>query len=117
MVWRFSRQTAWMSLRCQPGRTTAVVNRPLLTGVAARVSVLPICVGPLAALPAFAKPAVQYLSGVLHSKAGHADDAEKLWRQVVRGNDRTASLVATGLAAAGVGARIIHTSSLVAARP
>ncbi|HAX90939.1 MAG TPA: hypothetical protein DCY07_01860, partial [Rhodospirillaceae bacterium] len=38
--------------------------------------------------PVSAKPAVRYLRGVLYSKAGHAELAEKLWRQVARGTDR-----------------------------
>jgi len=35
-----------------------------------------------------AEPAVKYLRGVAYSKAGRADLAEKMWRQVVRDNDR-----------------------------
>ncbi len=35
-----------------------------------------------------AQAAMRYLRGVLYSKAGHADKAEALWRQVVRGADR-----------------------------
>ncbi|NTU77284.1 MAG: hypothetical protein HGA90_05665 [Alphaproteobacteria bacterium] len=33
-------------------------------------------------------PAMRYLRGVLHSKSGHADTAENLWRSVAKSNDR-----------------------------
>lgn len=34
------------------------------------------------------EPAIRYLRGVLYSKGGRTDMAEKLWRQVVKGSDR-----------------------------
>ncbi|MDD5585769.1 MAG: hypothetical protein PHY92_02290, partial [Alphaproteobacteria bacterium] len=34
------------------------------------------------------EPAMKYLQGVLHSKSGRADAAEKLWREVARSDDR-----------------------------
>lgn len=38
--------------------------------------------------PSSAESAIKYLRGVAYSKAGRADMAEKMWRQVTRGNDR-----------------------------
>ncbi len=38
--------------------------------------------------PESAVPAMRYLRGVLHSKSGHADRAQKLWREVAKSKDR-----------------------------
>ncbi len=40
------------------------------------------------AYPEKALPAIRYLRGVLYSKSGKMDRAEKLWREVARGKDR-----------------------------